>query len=104
MLTGTRGVPAPPPTRSTRRLQPIAEEPRRTPPPSRRATPPPRKQSNAGRWLALVLLIVVVIGGIFAYQALNNSGQKHVQTKPVSDQPVDQSVQSFKSLVDDNTQ
>ena len=39
-----------------------------------------------------------------AYQALNNSGQKHVQTKPVSDQPVDQSVQSFKSLVDDNTQ
>lgn len=104
MLTGTRGVPVPPPTRSTRRLQPIAEEPRRTPPPSRRAASPPAKKSNAGRWLALVLVVIVVIAGVFAYQALNNAGQKTVQTKPVTDQPVDQSVQSFKDLVDQNTQ
>jgi serine/threonine-protein kinase len=104
MLTGTRGVPAPPPTRSTRRLQPIAEEPRRTPPPSRRAAPPPAKKSNAGRWLALVLVVIVVIAGVFAYQALNNAGQKSVQIKPVTDQPFDQSVQSFKDLVDQNTQ
>jgi eukaryotic-like serine/threonine-protein kinase len=103
MLSGTR-ITTPPPTRSTRRLQPIAEEPRRTPPPSRRAAPPARKQSNAGRWLALVVVLVVVIGGIFAFQALNNAGEKSVQTKPVTDQPLDRSVQQFKSLVDDNTQ
>ncbi len=103
MLSGTR-ITTPPPTRSTRRLQPIAEEPRRTPSPSRRAAPPPRKQSNAGRWLALVFVLVVVIGGIFAYQALNSAGQKSVQTKRVVNEQVDQAVQDFKSLVDDNTQ
>jgi serine/threonine-protein kinase len=104
MITGTNIAPPPPPTRSTRRLQPIAEEPRRTPPPSRRTAPPPRKKSNAGRWLTLVFVLIVVVAGIFAYQALNNAGEKSVQTKPVTDQPVDQAVQSFKSLVDDNTQ
>jgi eukaryotic-like serine/threonine-protein kinase len=103
MLSGTRINP-PPPTRSTRRLQPIAEEPRRTPPPSRRAAPPPRKQSNAGRWLALVFVLVVVIGGVFAYQALNSANSKSVQTKRVVNEQVDQAVQDFKDLVDQNTQ
>jgi len=103
MLTGTR-APAAPPTRSTRRLQPIAEEPRRTPPPSRRAAPPPRKKSNTGRWLALLFVLAVVVGGVFAYQALNSSGQKTVQIKRVVDEHVDQAVQDFKDLVDRNTQ
>ncbi len=103
MLTGTR-APAAPPTRSTRRLQPIAEEPRRTPPPSRRAAPPPRKKSNTGRWLALLFVLAVVVGGFFAYQALNSSGQKTVQIKRVVDEHVDQAVQDFKDLVDRNTQ
>src|SRR5262249_21409526 len=51
MLTGT-SVTSPPPTRSTRRLQPIAEEPRGTPAPARRAAAPARKQSTAGPWRA----------------------------------------------------
>jgi eukaryotic-like serine/threonine-protein kinase len=104
MLSGTR-ITTPPPTRSTRRLQPIAEEPRRTPPPSRRtAPPPPRKRSNAGRWLALLFVLVVVVGGVFAYQALNSAGKKSVQIKRVVNEQVDQAVQDFKDLVDQNTQ
>ncbi len=73
MLSGTH-ITTPPPARSTRRLQPIAEEPRRTPPPSRRAAPPPRKRSNAGRWLALLFVLVVVAGGVAAYSALEQRG------------------------------
>jgi serine/threonine protein kinase len=103
MLSGTR-ITTPPPTRSTRRLQPIAEEPRRTPPPSRRTAPPPRKRSNAGRWLALLFVLVVVVGGVFAYQALNSAGKKSVQIKRVVNEQVDQAVQDFKDLVDQNTQ
>jgi eukaryotic-like serine/threonine-protein kinase len=103
MLSGTR-VTAPPSTRSTRRLQPIAEEPRRTPAPARRAAAPARKKSNAGRWLALVFVLVVVAGAIAAYSALNSSGQKTVQIKKVVDEHVGQAVQDFKDLVDQNTQ
>jgi serine/threonine-protein kinase len=103
MLSGTR-VTTPPPARSTRRLQPIEEEPRRTPPSSRRAAAPPRRRGNAGRWVALVLLLVVVAGAIAAYSAFNSAGEKSVQTKSVTDQQVDQAVQTFKDLVDRNTQ
>jgi serine/threonine protein kinase len=103
MLSGTR-VTTPAPARSTRRLQPIPEEPRRTPPPSRRTAPPPPRRSNAGRWLALLFVLVVVVGGVFAYQALNTAGQKTVHTRKVIDQKVDDAVQSLKDLVDENTQ
>jgi eukaryotic-like serine/threonine-protein kinase len=103
MLSGTR-VTTPPPARSTRRLEPIPEEPRRPAPPSRRAATPPRKRSNAGRWLALVFVLVVVAGGVAAYSALNSAGQKSVHIKRVVDQKVDQAVQDFKDLVDQNTQ
>jgi eukaryotic-like serine/threonine-protein kinase len=104
MLSGTRITTPPPTGRSTRRLQPIPEEPRRTPPPSRRAAPPPRKRSNAGRWLALLFVLVVVAGGVAAYSALNSAGQKSVQIKRVVNEQVDQAVQDFKDLVDQNTQ
>ncbi len=103
MLAGTR-ITTPPPTRSTRRLQPIAEEPRRTPPPSRRAAPPPRRQNRAGRWVALLLVILVAVGGVVAYQALDSAGQKSVQIKRVTKQKVDQAVQDLKDLIDQNTQ
>ncbi len=103
MLAGTR-ITSPPPTRSTRRLQPIAEEPRRTPPPSRRAAPPPRKNSGAGRWVALLFVILVVVGGVIAYQALDSSGKKTVHLKRVVNEHVDQAVQNFKDLIDQNTQ
>ncbi len=102
MITGTRPSAAPAP-RPTRRLQPIAEEPRRVPPPSRRAAPPPRERSGAGRWVALVLLIAVIAGGIVAYQAINSSTKKSVQVEKVTDGNLGDSVQSFKSLVDENT-
>jgi serine/threonine protein kinase len=104
MLSGTRITTPPPTGRSTRRLQPIPEEPRRTPPPSRRAAPPPRKRSNAGRWLALLFVLVVVAGGVAAYSALNSAGKKSVQIKRVVNEQVDQAVQDFKDLVDQNTQ
>jgi serine/threonine-protein kinase len=105
MLTGTRVTTPAPATRSTRRLQPIAEEPRaRTPQPARRATPQPRKKSGAGRWIALLFVLVVVAGGIAAYSALNSAGQKTVQTKRVVEQKVDDAVQSLKDLIDQNTQ
>jgi serine/threonine-protein kinase len=104
MLSGTRQTGAVPPAR--RRLQPIEEEPRRAPPAARRTTaPPPRRRESsgggAGKWVALVLAIVVIAGAIVAYESLG--GKKQVQlNKNVSGQ-VDDSVQSFKNLVDDNT-
>jgi eukaryotic-like serine/threonine-protein kinase len=103
MLSGTR-VTAPPPARSTRRLQPIDEEPRRTPAPARRAAPPPRKKSSAGRWIALLFVLVVVVGAVAAYSALNSASEKSVHTKQVVDRKIDQAIQDFKDLVDQNTQ
>ncbi|WP_051325070.1 protein kinase domain-containing protein [Candidatus Solirubrobacter pratensis] len=104
MIAGTRPTGAALP-RQTRRLQPIAEEPRRaprTPPPSRRAAAPPRRR-GAGRWVALLVVLLVIAGGIAAYVAVGNATQKTVQTKPITDQKVGDAVQSFKSLVGDNT-
>jgi eukaryotic-like serine/threonine-protein kinase len=99
MLAGTTSAP---PTRSTRRLQPIAEPPRRTPPPSRRAAAPPRSR-GAGRWIALVLVIVLVIGGFAAYRAIDSASTKTVTTKKVTNKNVDDAIQEFKQLVSDNT-
>jgi archaellin len=49
-------------------------------------------------------VVVVVVAGVFAYHALNSAGQKSVQTKRVVNEQVDQAVQDFKDLVDQNTQ
>jgi eukaryotic-like serine/threonine-protein kinase len=103
MLTGTRQTGAVPPRR---RLQPIDEPPRRTPPPRaapRRGAAPAREQrgSGAGKWIALVLAILVIAGGVVAYQNLGS--KKTVQLNPNVSGQVDDAVQSFKDLVDNNT-
>jgi eukaryotic-like serine/threonine-protein kinase len=105
VLAGTRTtgtVPAREPARPGRRLQPIADEPRRTPPP-RRAAPAQRRRSRAGLWVTLLLLIVVIGGGVLAYDALNSATKKTVQLKHVTEQKVDDAVQSLKDLIDNNT-
>jgi eukaryotic-like serine/threonine-protein kinase len=103
MITGTRqtgAVPAP-----RRRMEPIAEEPRRTPPPrpaQRRAAQPQRKQrGGAGKWIALVVAILVIAGAIAAYE--NLGGKQSVKLDQNVSGKVDNAVQSFKNLVDDNT-
>jgi eukaryotic-like serine/threonine-protein kinase len=100
MITGTAAVPPP-----RRRLQPIEEEPRRTPPPRpapRRAAQPQRKQGGgAGKWIALVVALLVIAGAIVAYQSLGT--KKTVQLNRNVSGQVNDAVQSFKSLVDDNT-
>jgi serine/threonine-protein kinase len=99
--TGT-GTSAVPPAR--RRLQPIPEEPRRTPPP-RRATPAPRERGGgAGKWIALVAVLAIIVAGVFAYRSLSDSGDKSVQLKRDVSGRIDNAVQSFKDLVDSNTQ
>jgi serine/threonine-protein kinase len=102
MLTGTRQTGALPPAR--RRLQPIDEPPRRTPPPRpapRRAPTPQRERGGAGKWIALVVVLLVIAGGIFAFQNLGS--KKTVQLNPNVSGQVDDAVQSFKDLVDNNT-
>ncbi|MDA0165631.1 protein kinase [Solirubrobacter ginsenosidimutans] len=101
MLPPTGTVP-----RARRPLQPVIEDP--PPPrraaPSRRQAPPPKKQSGgAGKWVALVLVIVIVVAGAIGYQALNNSGSKQVQLNEKVGGSVDDAVQSFKDLIDNNT-
>jgi len=49
-------------------------------------------------------VLVVVVGGVLAYQALNSAGKKSVQIKRVVNEQVDQAVQDFKDLIDQNTQ
>jgi serine/threonine-protein kinase len=102
MLSGTRQTGAQP----RRRLQPLEEEPRRTPPPrpaQRRAAPPQRRKQRggAGKWVALVVAILVIAGAIAAYTSLG--GQRSVQLNSNVSGQVDDAVQSFKTLVEDNT-
>jgi eukaryotic-like serine/threonine-protein kinase len=92
-------------TRTRRPLTPLVEDapPPRRPAPSRRQPAPQREKSGAGKWVALVLVLVVVIGGVFAYQTVNNGGNKQVQLNEDVGGSVDGAVQSFKELVENNT-
>jgi eukaryotic-like serine/threonine-protein kinase len=99
--TGT-GTSALPPAR--RRLQPIAEEPRRTPPPRRAATEPPSRGGGAGKWIALAAVLLIIVAGAIIYGTQSGSGDKSVQLKTPVTGNFDDSVQSFKDLVDNNTQ
>jgi serine/threonine-protein kinase len=104
MLSGTRATSAPAP-RTSRRLQPLPDEPRRAPPPSRsrRAAAPPPRRSSLRRWITLLMLLAVVAGGVVAYQAINNATAKTVHLKTVANDKVDQAVQQLKDLIDQNT-
>ncbi len=93
-------------TRAARRqLQPIDEPPRRQTS-ARRQPPrrePPKKQRGIGRWIALVLVIALIAGGAIAYQALSGSGGQSVQLDEDVRGNLDDAVQSFKDLVEQNT-
>jgi serine/threonine-protein kinase len=96
--------------RARRPLQPVAEDPpsRRTaarPAPSRRQPVPQRQKSGAaGKWVALLLVIILIAGGAIAYQAVSGGAAKRVELNSDVSGNVDDSVQSFKDLVDQNTQ
>ena len=99
MLTSTTTRPRP-----RQPLQPVDEPPRRAP--QRRApSPPPRrkKKSGAGKWIALVLVLALIVAGVFAYQAISDATDKQVQLNEEVGGSVDDAVQSFKDLVEDNT-
>jgi serine/threonine protein kinase len=95
-------------TRPRRPLQPVAEDPpsRRMatrPAPSRRQPAPQRQKSGgAGKWVALLLVIILIAGGAVAYQTIN-SGSKQVELNSEVRGNVDDAVQSFKDLVEQNT-
>jgi eukaryotic-like serine/threonine-protein kinase len=101
--TGTRERPRRP-------LPPVAEDPlpRRTaarPAPSRRQPVPQRQKSGgAGKWVALLLVIIVIAGGAIAYQTINNGAGKRVELNSEVRGNVDDAVQSFKDLVEQNAQ
>jgi serine/threonine protein kinase len=101
LSTGTRERPRRQP------LQPVIEEPRRAarPAPRRASTPPPRRKQGggAGRWVALVLALALLAGGAVAYQALDSAGAMSVQLKEDVQGTVDDAIQDFKELVDENT-
>jgi serine/threonine-protein kinase len=102
MLTGSRTASTTPVPRQTRRLQPIAEEARRTPPPSRRTSAPPARRRRSP-WPAVLLLLAIVAIGAVGYVVVSNSSKKTVQTQPVTDKNLGDSLSTFKNLVSDNT-
>ncbi|RKQ91089.1 serine/threonine-protein kinase [Solirubrobacter pauli] len=99
MLERTQSAPPPP----RRRLQPVDEPPRR-PAPKRRAPagPPPRQSSGgAGKWIALVLVLLLIAAGGYAYTQLGT--EKQVQLNEDVSGTVNDAVNDFKQLVQDNT-
>jgi serine/threonine-protein kinase len=89
--------------RPRRPLQPIDEPPRRAPQRRQPAPPPRRKKGGAGKWVALVLVLLLIGGGIAAYQAIDSAGAREVQLNEDVQGNYDESIDSFKSLVEDNT-
>jgi serine/threonine-protein kinase len=97
------------PIRPRRQLQPIDEPPaRRTstgrPAPARRQ-PPQKKQKGGGpgKWIALLLVLALIAGGVVAYQAISGATAKSVELNEDVGGRVDEAVQSFKDLVENNT-
>ena len=87
-------------SRSTSR--PAAPRRRRARP---RRQPPSRQQKRggAGKWIALLLVLALVAGGVVAYQAITGSTAKSVELNHDVGGNVDEAVQSFKDLVEQNT-
>ncbi len=101
MLERTAGRPATPRaagcSRSTSRR--AAPPPRRAP-----AGPPPRSESSgAGKWIALVLVLLLLAGGGYAYTQLGGSEPPAAAQRRASSGTVDEAVDDFKQLVEDNT-
>jgi serine/threonine-protein kinase len=95
--------------RPRRPLQPVDEPPRRTgtgrPAPARRQPQRQQKQRGGGmgKWIALLLVLALVVGGFFAYQAINDATAKSVELNQDVGGNVDEAVQSFKDLIENNT-
>ena len=92
------------PVRPRRQLQPI-DEPRR-PAPARRQPAPARAERRRGgarRWVALLLLLALIAGGVAVYVAIDNATTKSVQLNEDVGGSVDDAIQSFKDLVEQNT-
>ena len=104
MLPSTASTGA---VRPRRPLQPVDEPPRRTttgrPAPARRQPARQKpKRGGAGKWIALVLVLALVAGGAVAYQAINDATTKSVQLDEDVGGNVNDAVQSFKDLVENN--
>ena len=68
------------------------------------ARPPARSASGgAGKWIALVLVILLLAGGGYAYTQLRGGGDQQPQLNEEVGGTVDEAVDSFKQLVEDNT-
>jgi serine/threonine-protein kinase len=96
------------PVRPRRPLQPVDEPPRRTtagrPAPARRQPARQKpKRGGAGKWIALLLVLALVAGGVVAYQAISDATAKSVQLDEDVGGNVNDAVQSFKDLVENNT-
>jgi eukaryotic-like serine/threonine-protein kinase len=112
MLEGTAATTALPHTESRprRRLEPLDEPPppRRPvggPPPRRAAAARPAKKKRSGlrRFLALVALVAVVAVGLAIYQATSSGQQKVVKLNQQIRGDVNQTIDSIKQLIQDNT-
>ncbi len=112
MLAGTQATGALPRDRPRPRrpLEPLPEEPRRAPRQAtgahrrRAAAPPPKRRGGLRALVALVLVLALAAAGLVAYQSLNASGGKAVHLEQQVKGKMDDAVQNFKDLVDDNTQ
>src|SRR4051794_37030629 len=107
MLEGTAATTALPRTqaRPRRRLEPLDEPPARRP----AAAPPPpvarrRKRTGMRRVLALLAIVAIVAAGLAIYASTDSGRQKTVQLNQQIQGDVDQTVDSIKQLIQDNTQ
>jgi len=105
----TRAAPrtsARPAQRTRRPLEPLDEPPRRRPPARAAQAAAPargRKRSPFRAVFALVLLLGVIVIGVLAYQLVQDGTHKAVQLREEVRGGVQDAVDQFKGLVEDNT-
>jgi serine/threonine protein kinase len=113
VLAGTQATTALPRQQPRRRLEPLPEDApprRRRPEPApatrgRRAAPAPRRRRGAGlrMWIGLLFALALVAGGFAAYEAISGGVQRGVQLKEDVQGSVQDAVDEFKTLIEDNT-
>jgi hypothetical protein len=107
MLEGTAATSALPRTqaRPQRRLEPL-DEPAALRPVAgapRRPAAAPRKRRGRRRLAVLLALLVLVGGGVAVYATSEGGRQKTVELNTEIQGNVDQTVDSLKQLIEDNT-
>ena len=100
--TGSRRRAEPPPAPAPPRRAPARGRPApASAPPASRAR---RRRRNPLRWMAaLVVLLALAAGGVLAYQATNEQTEQAVRLKRQIEGDVQDSVDSIKDLIRDNT-